>query len=367
MLNTEILGMKFNNPLMTAAGPTAANYELLKKAVEGGAGGIVTKTISTVPARVPVPNIYSPAPGSLMNAELWSEYDYKYFVDVELPKIKSLGVPIILSVGYTPDDMLELTKYLKGNNNFDAVEFSIHYVSKDTENIRIIADSLKSNLSVPVIAKFSPAIQNIEEMVHTLEPIVDAFAAINSVGPTLDFDIETLEPYMGSKDGRGWLSGRAILPIGLHFVSSIAKATSKPVFGVGGIRNAEDVIKYVMAGASGVQICSHAILMGPNVYGKINNNIEKWLQKKEINSINDIRGIINKKEKAEVNYLNEAPVMKPKWDQDSCNLCKSCAAVCAHGAISFEDKKLVINYNECVSCGLCTTTCPHDSLKLAVL
>ncbi len=363
----NILGMSFKNPIMTAAGPTSANYELLKSAVDGGAGGIVTKTISVKPARVPVPNIYSPAPGSLMNAELWSECDYKEFIDIELPKIHDLGVPVVLSLGYTPDDMIEMTKYLKGNKNFDAVEFSIHYVSKDVENIRVIAEALKSNLDVPVFAKFSPAIQDIHAMVKTLDPVVDGFAAINSVGPTLDFDIETLQPYMGSNDGRGWLSGRAILPIGLHFVAAIAQATDKPILGVGGIRNAEDIIKYFMAGASAVQVCSHAILQGPTVYSRLNKNVEKWLEKKGYSNIDQIKNVINSKLNQEVKYLNEKPEFKPVWDKTSCNLCKSCATVCTHEAISFTKKELLIDYNKCVSCGLCTTTCPHDSLKMELL
>ncbi|MFH0733976.1 MAG: 4Fe-4S binding protein [bacterium] len=363
----NILGMNFKSPIMTAAGPTSANYELLKSAVEGGAGGIVTKTISVNPARVPVPNIYSPAPGSLMNAELWSEYDYRYFIDTELPKIRDLGVPVILSLGYTPEDMIEMTKYLKGNKNFDAVEFSIHYVSKDVDNIRVIADSLKSNLDVPVFAKFSPAISDIQSMVKTLDPIVDGFAAINSVGPTLDFDIDTVEPYLGSRDGRGWLSGRAILPIGLHFVSAIAQATNKPILGVGGIRTAEDIIKYFMAGASAVQVCSQAILTGPTVYNKLNYGLDKWLNKKGYSNINDIKGLINCKLNQEVKYLNEDPLFKPVWDKETCNICKSCATVCTHEAISFDNKTLLIDYNKCVSCGLCTTTCPHDSLKMELI
>lgn len=366
-LLTKIFGFSSVNPLYTAAGPTAANYELLKKAVEGGVGGIVTKTISVKPARVPIPNIYSTSPGSLINTELWSEYSYKQFIDEELPKIKSLGVPVILSLGYTPDDMTKLGEYLRNNYDFDAVEFSIHYVSKDITNITDIAASIKQNITVPVIAKFSPSISDIPGLVKALDPIVDGFAGINSVGPTFDFDIETLKPYMGSTDGRGWLSGRAILPIGLHFVSSIAANTSKPVFGVGGVRTAEDVIKYLMAGASAVQICSHAIINGPKVYEKINTNLLKWMDKKGYDSLDELIGLMKNFRREELNYLAEAPILKPIWISDNCNLCKSCATVCTHEAITFDSKKLIIDYNTCVSCGLCTTTCPHDALEFSTI
>ncbi len=364
-LETKIWNLVASNPLFTAAGPTSANYEVLARAVEGGVGGIVTKTISVKPARVPIPNIYSTHPGSLINTELWSEYDYKYFIDEELPKIRSLGVPVILSLGYTSDDMIKLGEYLKNNNNFDAVEFSIHYVSKDISNITDIAYAIKQNITVPIIAKFSPSILDIAGLVKALEPLVDGYAGINSVGPTFDFDIETLQPYMGSSDGRGWLSGRAILPIGLHYIATISANTQKPVLGVGGIRSATDVIKYLMAGASAVQICSHAILNGPKVYDKINQNLLKWLEKKGYSSLEQIIGLMKNYKKEQVNYLLEEPIYKPVWMENNCNLCKSCETVCAHAAISFNDKKLLIDHKKCVSCGLCVTTCPHNALEFS--
>ncbi|UCE07120.1 MAG: hypothetical protein JSW07_03530, partial [bacterium] len=85
-IRTKICGLEFPNPIWTAAGPTSADAEMLRQAAAGGAGGLVTKTISVHPARVPIPNISSPFSGSLLNAELWSEIDYRNFIDKEMPQ-----------------------------------------------------------------------------------------------------------------------------------------------------------------------------------------------------------------------------------------------------------------------------------------
>jgi dihydroorotate dehydrogenase len=232
-LRTKICGIEFPNPIWTAAGPTSASAELLRQAAEGGAGGLVTKTISVRPARVPIPNICSPFSGSLLNAELWSELDYRIFIDQVLPQIKALGLPVIVSVGYSADDLKILGAALEQSGLADVVEFSIHYIDKDIFNLQRTAAAIKDQVSVPVLAKLSPSIGDMEAVVRALDATVDGYVAINSVGPALDFDIETRLPVLGSEDGRGWLSGRAILPIGLHFVAALYSLTAKPVIGVG--------------------------------------------------------------------------------------------------------------------------------------
>ena len=362
-IKTEICGIEFPNPVFTAAGPTAADYNMLLKAKEGGAGGLVTKTISLVPARVPIPNISYLAPNSLLNAELWSEMDYKKFIYEELTKVKTLNLPVIASVGYSPEDLAALGKELKGKGLVDAVEFSIHYVDKNADNLRRTAAVLKENIDVPVFAKFSPAISDLPLAVKMLDDIVDGYIAINSVGPALDFNIKTLKPYLGSSDGRGWLSGRSILPIGLHFVATIYSLSKKPIIGVGGVRTAEDVVKYLMAGASAVQICSLSILKGQNVYGKLAKDLNKWMDENSYADIKSLIGIFHKQKIECKHILFEGRQVFPTVDQALCDQCGACVKMCVHGALSIEEA-LELNKNYCVRCGICTQVCPKDALQM---
>jgi len=363
-IKTKIFEIEFPNPIWTAAGPTAADAAMLKRAADGGAGGLVTKTISVKPAKVPIPNITSPFAGSLLNAELWSEMEYQKFIDDELPKIKALGKPVIVSLGYSPEDFSILGRAVETSGCADAIEFSIHYVGKDVDNLIRTANALKNSTSLPIIAKFSPSIADLEAAVKALDKIVDGFAAINSVGPALDFDIETLQPYLGSADGRGWLSGRAILPIGLHFVAAISQLTDKPVIGVGGIRTVEDVVKYIMAGASAVQVCSLAVLKGQEVYGKLEEKLASWMEKHGYPDIESLRSIYHSQKKEKFYILGEGVQLHPQWISEKCTLCLICEKSCVHRAISFPNDIFQLEKEKCVSCGLCASLCPTDALKM---
>jgi dihydroorotate dehydrogenase subfamily 1 len=366
-LKTTLCGVEFPNPVWTAAGPGGADGQMLLRAARGGAGALVAKTISIRPAEVPAPNIVSPFSGSLLNAELWSELPYRQFIDRELPLAREAGLPVVASVGYTADELAALGAELEKAGVADAVEFSIHYVGKDPENLRSLAGALRSSVSVPVLAKLSPAVADLEAAVRMLEPTVDGFVAVNSVGPALDFDLESGRPLLGSRDGRGWLSGGAVLPIGLHFVAAISALTEKPVVGVGGIRKAEDVIKYLMAGASAVQVCSLAVLKGQEVYGVLARGLSEWMDGHGYTSIEDFRGLFARRlAERELDWQAEGrqPPLFPEIDPGVCTHCLLCERSCIHGAIRFEGDDFLLDRKACVRCGLCCSLCPVRALAM---
>jgi dihydroorotate dehydrogenase subfamily 1 len=362
-LRALVCGIQFPNPVWTAAGPGGRDGEMLLRAARGGAGGLVAKTISIRPAPVPVPNIASPFTGSLLNAELWSELSWEQFIGRELPKAREAGLPVIASVGYSAQELALLGRELERARAADAVEFSIHYSGKDPAALRSLAAALRDNVSVPVLAKLSPALPDLEAAVRALEPVVDGFVAINSLGPVLDFDLETRQPYLGSGDARGWLSGRSILPVGLHYVGTIASLTGKPVIGVGGITRPEDVVKYLMAGASAVQVCSLAVLKGQEVYGKLATGLSDWMDSHGFTSLSEIVGLYHREGKRWEQQTGGRRLF-PTIAAQACTLCYICERSCLYQAIHFEDRQFHLDETRCVSCGLCCTLCPHGALHM---
>ena len=359
-ISTSICGIALRNPVLTAAGPNVLSAELMRLAVEGGAGGIVTKTISIEPARDPRPTIRSIGTKGLINCETWAEKDYREFIE-ECKSLKDLGVPLIVSIGYKPDEVRFLGRFVEEELAPDALEFSTHYVGRDVEPLLEIAQALRESVSCPIWMKLSPNFPNIEELALGASEYVDAFVAINSYGPVLDFDPEEPVPLLGSERGYGWMSGAPLLPIALRIVHQVSSVQDKPVIGVGGIFSGTDAIKMIMAGASAVQVCSAAIQYGHNIYGKIAAQMEEWLDEHGYSSIEEVCGLYGRLLRQRQRF-EQKPVMTV--NRQKCTGCGVCVQRCIQGALYMEDKLAMVVPEKCIGCGFCQDFCRFDAMQL---
>ncbi|SKC84804.1 4Fe-4S binding protein [Maledivibacter halophilus] len=357
-LRVNICGMEFSNPIMTAAGPGAKDGEMCVAAAEGGVGGIVTKTISLNPADVPRPCMAKTNSGFL-NTELWSELSKEQWIEKEYIKAKKTNCPLIISMGYTEEQIKELAPLIKPYA--DAVELSTHYVGTDATPIVEALKAAKDILDVPVFMKMSPHtdIQTIAKAVENAG--ADGLVMINSFGPCMAIDVNTGYPIMGSKTGYGWLSGAPIRPLAIRCIYDAAQVVDIPIIGVGGITCGKDAAEMMMAGACGVQVCTEAILKGPSIYGKIAEELDQFLDKKGYRDINEIVGLAINKTKERVFRTNSLP---PKIDFEKCIKCGKCKVSCVYDAITIEDR-LKIDENKCFGCGLCVTKCPKNALSIS--
>ncbi|MEM3061465.1 MAG: 4Fe-4S binding protein [Candidatus Bathyarchaeia archaeon] len=391
-LSVEVCGIKFRNPVMNAAGPLGYDGKTLIKVANGGAGGLVTKTISVIPAKVPRPNMALIDRGKLfscmmmnldgkpveltktsvrdasgmLNVELWSDITFKQWIEKELSIAKSTDLPLIASLGYKASDMRRMAKKIE-KAGVDAVEFSTHYVGIDPKPIVEVAKTLKELISIPVFAKLSPHTQEISSLAKAVEKAgVDGIVAINSFGPCLHIDIETGKPYLGGESGYGWISGFPIKPLAIRCVAEIAKAVKIPVIGVGGISSGNDVVEHVMAGASAVQVCTSAIVEGPSIFRRLVFELENYMKSHKYNSIEDFKGIALK-------YLPKKPKrtksIPPRVDMEKCKGCGLCVIPCVYEAIKVEKRqgmrlpKAFVDVKKCYGCGLCVSLCPTRALS----
>ena len=288
-LTTKVCDIVFKNPVLPASGPNVGSPEKILQASESGVGGIVTKTVSVKAAKDPRPTILKASNGGLLNCETWSESVVEDFFEV-YRNVKSKGLPLICSIGYSAEEVSYLGKLLEKEVKPDAFEFSTHYSGKSLLSLLEVAKALKDSVSVSIFMKVSPSMHDFEFIIKSVSEIVDGFIAINSLGPCLDFNVENPVPGLGSDWGLGWLSGAPILPLALGAVCRIAMIQNKPVIGVGGISSGVDAIKHIMAGASAVGICSAAITQGDGIYGKVAGEMSEWLDKHE-KKLEDIKGV----------------------------------------------------------------------------
>lgn len=354
-LKTSFDGLEFENPLMPAAGPLNGDLEKLLFLQEEGCGGIVTKTISVAEPKIPKPCIYGDKL-FIMNSELWSEHSYKIWVEDFLPKFhKKKDRPLIVSLGYSKEDMEFLVP--KVDQFADAYEISTHYVGTNLDTIKETVATIRANTKKPIYMKISPHIPNPEGFAKAIkEAGANGVVAINSLGPTMKIDINSREIIFSNDSGFVWTSGPAIKPIALATVYKIKQAEPDlTVIGVGGIATAEDVIEFLLVGASAVQMLSAALLKGKQLYRKIIEDLPKALEKHGFKSIQDvIDSTLTKK----VVYSRGPVVLNEK----KCIKCRLCEKICPYFAITF-DKKIIINSDKCFECGLCITKCPKDALS----
>jgi dihydroorotate dehydrogenase (NAD+) catalytic subunit len=115
--------------------------------------------------------------------------------------------------------------------------------------------------------------------------------AINTLR-AMSIDVETMMPILSNRIGG--LSGSAIKPIGIRCVYEISKKLKVPVIGCGGVSSWQDVIEYMIAGASAVQIGSVLGSSGPRIFNKITQDLKKYVEKKRIANISEIIGIAHR-------------------------------------------------------------------------
>jgi len=358
-LSVEICGMKFKNPILPAAGPTVRDGSTMLKAVEGGAGGLVAKTVSVAPAQVPRPCIVK-VKDSMLNAELWSDMPADQWLKVEYKKAKQAGVPLIASIGYKPEEIRELAPKVAAAGA-DALELSTHYLGSDPTPVVEATKAAKEVVSIPVFVKLSPNVLDITQFARAAENAgADGIVAINSLGPCLEIEIENGMPMLGSANGYGWLSGQAIKPLAVRCVADIARAVKIPVLGVGGITTGRDAIEFIMAGASAVQLLTAAMIRGNKIYGIIADEMAKFMKAKGYNTINDFKGLA-------LRHLPEQPLrVSPKPVEvisAKCTACGLCERHCPYNAIRIIGKVAKVDAPRCYECGLCVSVCPTRAIR----
>jgi dihydroorotate dehydrogenase (NAD+) catalytic subunit len=359
-LRVEVAGLKLKNPILPAAGPPVWNAKAMVACAEGGAGGLVSKTISTTPAQVPEPCMAEFGRDSMLNTELWSELPPQEFIEKELPLAKATGLPLIVSLGYTAEDIAQLAPRVA--HLAHALELSTHYIGEDPRPMIEAIKAAKEAVKIPVFVKLSPLGREMREAaVAAQEAGADGIVAINSFGPCLGIDAETGLPLMGSTEGYGWLSGGAIKALALRCVFDITRSVKIPVVGVGGISKGTDAIEMFMVGASAVQLCTAAILRGPSVFGKIAKEIEVWLDSHGHLSVNEVKGLT-------IRLLQERAFrtthLPPTLHFDLCNGCGLCQISCVYDAIAVIDGKACLDEALCYGCGLCVTRCRPRALAM---
>lgn len=354
-LKTSFDGITLQNPLMPASGPLVGDLEKLRFMQSEGLGAVVTKTISTKFPNIPKPCIYGDKE-FIMNSELWSELPYQEWVNEILPAyVKTKDRPLIISVGYSESDMNTLIPLL--DPFADAFEVSTHYVGTNLDVIEGIVKTIRSHTIKPIYMKISPHIPQPELFAKTIKKAgANGIVAINSLGPTMKIDVASRKIIYGNDMGYVWTSGPVIKHLAQAIVYKIKQAEPDlTVIGTGGVKSAEDVIEFLLAGASAVQMLSGALLKGKKLYSKIIADLPKVMEKYGFSSVEEIRRTVLERK---VDYVGKVPTLI----KEQCIACKLCLDICPYFAITYPNI-ITIDPDKCSRCGLCVAKCPTNALQ----
>jgi dihydroorotate dehydrogenase (NAD+) catalytic subunit len=260
-LSVRLGRLQLPNPILVASGTFGYAREMAGFVDLARLGGIVPKTITRLPRPGNAPWRTVETTGGMLNSIGLDNDGIDYFLANHLPYLGSLGAPILVSVaGRTQEEFVELAAMLDGRSEVAAVELNIScpnvsggvdFGTDPTACERVVAGARKA-CDRPIIAKLTPNVSNIAAVAQGAEAGgADCLSVINTCqGMAVDW--KRRKPLLGNV--LGGLSGPAIKPIALRCVYQTARAVKIPIIGIGGIATLDDVMEFLVTGATAVQL-----------------------------------------------------------------------------------------------------------------
>jgi dihydroorotate dehydrogenase (NAD+) catalytic subunit len=294
----KISGLNLKNPVIVASGILGLSQSIFNRLYNLGAGAIVSKSISLLPRE----GYRSP---TIVNVDRMS---YINAVGLANPGAESFSKEISNNIGplfvsLVGSDKSEISAIVRKFNDLKILGFELNLSCPHVEkmgmeigdDLNLVDDmirSIKKETTKPLFVKVGLGKSDILEVARVAESAgADGITAINTLR-AMKIDIQTRCPVLENKIGG--LSGSAIKPLGIRCVYELSKSLRIPIIGCGGIMTYADVIEYMMAGASAVQIGSLIGLRGIYSIGRIVRSLRSYLEATNISDIKEIIGIAHR-------------------------------------------------------------------------
>jgi dihydroorotate dehydrogenase (fumarate) len=368
-LTTILFGTTMPSPFILASGPLSYDATGLWEAYRAGAGGVVTKTLRLERAINPTPHMVVPRSSNLratlFNTEKWADLPWEQWVARELPAMRGHPGLLIASIGHTPAEGEVIAGPVAATGVVDAIECVAYTKATIVDLVRRVREQAPA---VPILAKLTfnwgddlyPAAE------AALKAGATGFTAIDSIGPTLQIDIETGEPTIGGVGSKAWMSGAAIRPVAQAVVAELAvRFPGVPIVGTGGIIQAEDAVEMTMVGATALGVCTGPLLRGLEWFERTHKSLSAWLDAHGRARLSDVRGIALPHLRA----VEDTAPLTFDFTPLKCTKCDLCVVLCPYDAREMEgekpkspDLKQILHEDRCRYCGLCVEVCKPEAL-----
>jgi dihydroorotate dehydrogenase (NAD+) catalytic subunit len=292
-MKVQLAGMDLVNPIIAASGTFGYGIEFEEIVSLEKVGGFVTKGH-------PPTRIIQTAAG-MLNAIGLQNVGVDEFIAKKLPELQRYpGTRCIVNVfGFTAHEYIKVIEQLNHAEGIAAYELNVSCPNvhaggmtfgSDAGSLEYLVKLARAVSKRPLIVKLSPNVTSIAKMAKVVADAgADAISLVNTF-LAMSIDVETRKPRLSNITGG--LSGPAIKPIALRMVYEVARAVTIPVIGLGGIVTAEDVVEFLLAGATAVQVGT-ASYADPRAVERIAGGLESWCRSHHVERVASLTGALD--------------------------------------------------------------------------
>ncbi len=284
MLRTAIGSLELDSPLLTASGTFGHDPTALAFLEPGDLGALVLKTVTPEPRHGNPPQRMAEFPGGVINAIGLENKGLDYWRNTVAPELADLPMPVIANAGgHSATDYVAMTTAFNEMAGVAAIELNLScpnvqggiQFSTDVDALREVVRSCRSVTQKPLWVKLSPNVASIVPFAKAAEECgADALTVSNTLMGML-VDWRSRKPVIAN--GTGGMSGPAVRPLVLRMVWESSNAVSIPIIASGGAASADDVLDYIVAGATAVQVGT-AVFRRPGVISEIAKDLRQQLK-----------------------------------------------------------------------------------------
>jgi dihydroorotate dehydrogenase (NAD+) catalytic subunit len=297
-MRVNVAGIALKNPILAASGTFGYGVEFEDIVSLEKLGGFVVKGLSreAMAGNAP-PRLFETAAG-MLNAIGLQNIGARAFVEEKLPRLRKIKDAVVIAnvYGYSTDEYAQTIRILNEGEGIAAYELNVSCPNvryggitfgQDPSLLSEVIAAAKAASRRPLIVKLSPNVTSIARMARAAEDAgADAISLVNTF-LAMAIDPVTRRPRISNVTAG--LSGPAIKPIAVRMVYEASQAVKIPVIGIGGISTPEDVVEFLLAGATAVEVGT-ANFWDPRACERLVNQLEKWCLEQHVESVAGLRG-----------------------------------------------------------------------------
>src|SRR5512140_10895 len=299
-LSVRLGSLVLKNPIIAASGCFGYGVEYSSSVDLASLGGIAVKGLFLKEREGHPPPRIVETPSGMLNAIGLQGIGVHRFISEELPQLRARRAIVIVNIcGTTLDEYVEVARILSDAEGVGALELNISCPNIKEGGIQFgcsligthqVVSAVRKVTTLPVIPKLTPNVTDVASFARAAEEAgADAVSLVNTF-LAMAIDVHTRRPKLSNIVGG--LSGPAIRPIAVRMVYECARQVRIPVIGIGGISTPRDVLEFLIAGATGVQVGT-ASFVDPFIWPKLLSGLEDYLQRHGVERVSDLIGTLD--------------------------------------------------------------------------